>query len=190
MGSGFTYYIVHGKGMKRNGFKKLLDNVKMNAMWLDEHGVWQKPTSPNNRARLDKKLTTCGIPRGTNAKDWIPSRCTLTEQDLSALWDAQGRVCYYFKIPLDFGLLFKNYHGYYSKHPLAPSVDKVDDMGAYELGNVVISSRFANWGRNIYPFEEFKNAVNLILEHGVPFDGSEELPIVNRTKRSTLEEFM
>ena len=189
MGSGFTYYIVHGKGMKRNGFKKLLDNVKMNAMWLDEHGVWQKPTSPNNRARLDKKLTTCGIPRGTNAKDWIPSRCTLTEQDLSTLWDAQGRVCYYFKIPLDFGLLFKNYHGYYSKHPLAPSVDKIDDKGDYTLDNVVISSRFANYGRNVYPFEGMHDIVNLILEHAKPFDSTNKL-VVNSKERTTLEEFM
>ena len=190
MGSGFTYYIVHGKGMKRNGYKKLLANVRMNTEWVDEKGEWNLPTSPNNQLRMQKKLSTVHGPIRPNAKTWVPSKCYLQEHDLEDIYDSQGRVCYYFKIPLDFNLLFSNYHAYFSKHPLAPSVDKVDDMGAYELGNVVISSRFANWGRNIYPFEEFKNAVNLILEHGVPFDGSEELPIVNRTKRSTLEEFM
>ena len=175
--------------MKRNGYKKLLQNVRMNTEWLDEKGKWNLPTSPNNQLRMQKKLSTVHGPIRPNAREWVPSKCYLYESDLEDIYDSQGRVCYYFKIPLDFNLLFSNYHGYFPKHPLAPSVDKIDDKGDYTLDNVVISSRFANYGRNVYPFEGMHDLVNLIIEHAKPFDSTNKL-VVNSRERISLEEFM
>ena len=176
--------------MKRNGYKKLLANVRMNTKWLNEKGEWNLPTSPNNQLRMQKKLSTVHGPIRPNAKEWIPSDCYLQEHDLEDIYDSQGRVCYYFKIPLDFNLLFSNYHLYFSKHPLAPSVDRKDDAGDYTVNNIVISSRFANYGRNVFPFVEFHDVINHTLKHGVPFTEENMESHITRTKRTTLEEFM
>ncbi len=54
--------------MKRNGYKKLLANVRMNTKWLDEKGEWNLPTSPNNQLRMQKKLSTVHGPIRPNAK--------------------------------------------------------------------------------------------------------------------------
>ena len=176
--------------MKRNGYKKLLANVRMNTMWLDEKGEWNKPTSSNNQLRMNKKVSAVNGPIRPNAREWIPANCYLDEQDLKDVYESQGSVCYWYKMPLDFNLLFNNYQGYFPKHPLAPSVDRKDDAGDYTVDNIVISSRFANYGRNVYPFEEFHEVINHTLKHGIVFTKDNMVSHTTRTKRTTLEEFM
>ena len=175
--------------MKRNGYKKLLQNVRMNTKWLDEKGEWNLPTSPNNQLRMQKKLSTVHGPIRPNAREWIPSNCYLNEQDLEDIYESQGRVCYWLQIPLDFNLLFSNYHAYKPKHPLAPSVDKLNDKGDYTIDNVVITSRFANYGRNVHTVEGMVDVVNLIVKHIKPFDSTNEF-VVNRTEPNTLTNWM
>ena len=72
--------------MKRNGYKKLLANVRMNTEWVDEKGKWNLPTSPNNQLRMQKKLSTVHGPIRPNAKTWIPSKCYLQEHDLEDIY--------------------------------------------------------------------------------------------------------
>ena len=170
----------------RNVWKKLLGNIHMNTIHL-KNGEWYPPASSTNRARMNKTASCVMGPATSNQKEWIPSKCYLNEQDLQDIWDAQNRTCYWFNIPLDFNLLFNDYEHYKSKHPLAPSVDKKDDTKDYTKDNVVICCRFANFGRNVYPFEDMKELVNLLLEHGKPHNRDKDIVIKDR---NTLEEFM
>ena len=57
---------------------------------------------------------------------------------------------------------FSDYADYYPKHPLAPSVDKIDDKKDYTIDNIVICCRLANFGRNVYPFEPFQTVIDIV----------------------------
>ena len=54
---------------------------------------------------------------------------------------------------------------FYRKTPTRPSVDRLDDSKGYVKGNVVITTRFTNFGRNSYKgdfsqiVEEFKTGL-------------------------------
>ena len=63
---------------------------------------------------------------------------------------------------LDLNLLYKDHPDWMPKHPLAPSIDKIDVDGDYTKDNIVICTRFANFGRNIFPFEEFHTVVDIV----------------------------
>ena len=152
------------KSNRRNYFNKLLSNCKMNAIYQKEDGTWTINSSTNKR-RMEKTGSSVGGVAGPNSKEWKPSKLLITAEELEEVWKEQGEVCYWFKIPLDFDLLYKDHPDWCKKHPLAPSVDKIDDEGDYEKGNVVISCRFANFGRNVYPFEKMKILVET-LTHG------------------------
>lgn len=146
----------------RNGFKKLLANVKMNGLSRDSNGDFTIINSSTNRKRMEG--IPSGLPTGSNplSKKWIPNKIYITEQDLVEIWNKQNQLCYWFHIPLDFDLLFSDSPNYFPKHPLAPSVDRIDDSGDYTKENVLICCRLANLGRNIYPFKEFHDIVNIV----------------------------
>ena len=152
------------KSNRRNYFNKLLSMCKMNALYKRADGTWAINSSTNKR-RMTKEGCLFGVAAGVNSKEWKPSKLLITAEELEEVWKEQGEVCYWFKIPLDFDLLYKDHPDWCKKHPLAPSVDKIDDEGDYEKGNVVISCRFANFGRNVYPFEKMKILVET-LTHG------------------------
>ena len=149
---------------RRNYFNKLLSNCKMNALYQKKDGTWTINSSTNKR-RMEKTGSSVGGAAGPNSKQWYPSRLLVTAEDLQEVWEDQGRLCYWFKIPLDFDLLYKDHPDWCRKHPLAPSVDKIDDEGDYTKDNIVISCRFANFGRNVYPFEKMQGLIEL-LTHG------------------------
>ena len=144
----------------RNGFKKLLSNIQMNALSRDKNGDFTVIKSSTNRKRFESSGNWWGS--NPNSKRWNPSKIYITEQDLMEVWKEQNELCYWFNIPLDFNLLFSDYVNYYPKHPLAPSVDKKNDDGDYVKDNIVICCRFANFGRNIYPFDKFHDVVETI----------------------------
>ena len=146
---------------RRNYFNKLLSNCKMNAIYQKEDGTWTINSSTNKR-RMEKTGSSVGGAAGPNSKQWTPSKLLITAEELEKVWHDQGKVCYWFKIPLDFDLLYKDHPDWCVKHPLAPSVDKIDDEGDYEKGNVVISCRFANFGRNVYPFDKMNTLVDTL----------------------------
>ncbi len=115
---------------ERNGFKKLLGNVKMNALSQDSNGEWTLINSATNKRRM--KYGGAGLAYDSDPEfavegndRWIPAKCYITEMDLREIWHDQGEVCYWFKIPLDFNLLFASCPDYMPKHPLAPSVDRI-----------------------------------------------------------------
>lgn len=148
--------------MKRDPFKKLLANCKMNAVSLDANGEWTKINSSTNKRRLEKTGSSVGGAAGPNSKEWKPSKLMIDENDLRDIWEYQNGRCYWFNIPLDLGLLYKDHPDWYPKHPLAPSVDKINDSGDYTKDNLVICCRFANFGRNVYPFDKMQELIRVL----------------------------
>ena len=144
----------------KNPFDKLLSNCKMNGIYQKEDGTWAINSSTNKR-RMNGLGSAVGSSMG---KKWVPSKILITIEDLENQWKKQGERCYWFNIPLDLMLLYNNHPDWYPKHPMAPSVDRIDDLKDYTPDNIVISCRFANLGRNIYPHDKMREAVKFIIE--------------------------
>ena len=121
----------------RDPFKQLLSNCKKNSVTQDENGNWNQIRSSTNRRRMN------GDGASDQTKIWIPSKLLVTSEDLKMVWDKQKGKCYWFDIDLDLNLLYKDHKDWYPKHPLAPSVDKIDESGDYSINNIVICCRFA-----------------------------------------------
>ena len=147
----------------RNPFKKLLDNCKMNGIYQKADGTWTINSSTNRR-RMEKTGSSVGGAAGNNSKEWKPAKVLITAEDLEKQWEKQGKVCYWLNIPIDLNLLYNDHPEWYPKHPGAPSVDKIDDSKDYTPDNIVITCRFANFGRNIYPYDRMLSFVELIKE--------------------------
>jgi len=152
----------------KDPFAKLIDNCKMNAIFKKEDGTWDIK-SPNCKKRLNGygwHGVGWASSKDKNKKGtyphWDPPKLLVTAKDLETIWIQQKGLCFWFEIPLDLGLLFKNHSDWYSRHPLAPSVDRKNDDGDYTTDNIVICCRFANWGRSIYPFDKTKKLVALL----------------------------
>ena len=137
--------------------------AKRNALSRDKNGEWTIMHSSTNK----KRMSAGGLHGLPGGQQWVPKKIYIDDKDLKDIWKKQGEMCYWFHIPLDFNLLYSDYHLYRPKHPLAPSIDKIDDNGDYTKDNVVICCRLANFGRNIHPFHEFHNVVETIT--GKPF---------------------
>jgi hypothetical protein len=101
---------------------------------------------------------------GANQKPWIPAKVLVTPEDIKEIWERQGGKCYWFGVDLDLDLLYNDHSDWMPKHPLAPSVDKIDVNGDYAKDNIVITTRFANFGRNVCDFERFGEIAKILKE--------------------------
>lgn len=81
----------------------------------------------------------------------------ITTDDLRALWERQGGRCYWTGAALDF-------HHEGPRGALRPSLDRLEPVNGYTVGNVVWASNFANRARGDTPVEQFKA---LLAELGV-----------------------
>jgi hypothetical protein len=111
---------------------------------------------------MEKTGSSVGGAVGENSKEWKPSRLYVTPEQLKQRFEEQDGKCHWFGIDLDLDLLFKDHPDWLPKHPLAPSVDRLDDELDYTLDNIVITCRFANFGRNIYPADRMPALVKLL----------------------------
>ena len=67
--------------------------------------------------------------------------------------------------------------------------DVINNPTRAQIDNVVITSRFANYGRNVHTVEGMVDVVNLIVKHIKPFDSTNQF-VVNRTEPNTLTNWM
>jgi len=148
----------------RNPFDALLEMCKKNGLYQLGDGSWAINSSTNRR-RMEKTGSSVGGAAGLNSKEWIPAKVLITAQDLERQWEKQGRVCYWLKIPIDLGLLYKSHPNWYPKHPGAPSVDRIDDSKDYTPDNILITCRFANFGRNVYPYDKTTEFIDYVKNY-------------------------
>ncbi len=146
---------------QRNPFHALLEMCKKNGIYLKPDGTWAINSSTNRR-RMEKTGSSVGGAAGKNSKEWKPAKVLITEDDLEKQWNKQNGKCYWLGTPLDLGLLYKDHPNWYPKHPGAPSVDKINESGDYTPDNIVITTRFANFGRNIYPHDKMLEFIKSI----------------------------
>lgn len=88
-------------------------------------------------------------------KGFIKSNGVINSLFLTDLYEKQNGLCYWFNIPLD--LTRKN-------GLLTPSLDRLDNNKGYSHDNVVLTSRFANLGRNVCDKEKFRDFINNLIE--------------------------
>ena len=103
---------------KRNPFSKLMENVKLSAKYGSKGGSFSK------YQHLEEK------------------EVAITPETLKEIFIEQGGECYWLKIPLD------PYDIFVKSHPLAISVDRLDNTKGYTRENIVICSRLMNLGKS------------------------------------------
>ena len=129
---------------KRDPFNKLFGNVKQCGAFLKD-GEW----TISSKTNMDRWKGT-----GAWSGNWEPAKIYITKEDLKDIWyNKQGGKCFWFGIELDPEWIYEK------RHPLALSVDRIDDDGDYSKDNVVICCRIANFGRNTYSFDGFQEVV-------------------------------
>ena len=123
-------------------FKKLFSNVKST--------VKVRPLRRTLKA-VSESAGVAKIPYGE-------LKVSIDADYLEQLFDQQGGKCYWLGIPLDPSRIF------IKKHPLAMSVDRLDNKKGYVPGNVVIACRMINLGKLDYPSDEFSRVISEVKD--------------------------
>ena len=93
-----------------------------------------------------------------------PLDVTIDEIYLQKQFIKQDGKCYWTGYPI-------NPYGIYEKNnPLSPSLDRLDENDGYIPGNVVISLRLFNLGRQRCPEKKFKEQIDSLKEHFIGKD--------------------
>jgi hypothetical protein len=108
--------------------------------------------------------SSVGGASGGLQKAWVPAKILVTPEEIEEIWLNQGGKCYWFGVELDLELLYKDHPDWMPKHPLAPSIDKIKIDGDYSSDNIVITTRFANFGRNVCDFDRFSDIVSILKD--------------------------
>lgn len=74
--------------------------------------------------------------------------CDIDEPYIKLLWEQQLGRCHWLGIGMVPSVV--------NRHPLRPSIDKLDPSKGYTRGNVVLCTMFANMGRNNFPADAFR----------------------------------
>jgi hypothetical protein len=113
---------------------------------------------------MEGKGSSVGGASGPNQHQWIPAKIYVTPEEIEDIWNKQNGKCYWFGVDLDLGLLYKSHPDWMPKHPMCPSIDKIDVNGDYTKENIVITTRFANFGRNVCEFEKFGDIIKTLTD--------------------------
>ena len=119
----------------RDPWKKLLSNCKLNAN--------SRPFRRTSRKGV-VKIPYSAMPVEIDA------------QDLKDIFEKQGGRCVMLGTQLNPSDVF------ITNHPLAPSVDRIDNSEGYKRSNIQICSRFANLGKRSYPTQQMSEVVERI----------------------------
>lgn len=80
----------------------------------------------------------------------------ITEKELEEVFVHQESKCFWFNIKLNLDWLYEKWH------PLAPSVDRLDETKGYLKDNIVICARIANLGRQKCDLNKFRSIIDHI----------------------------
>lgn len=85
--------------------------------------------------------------------------CTLTLQDISDLYEQQGRKCYLTGLPIHFDQV-----NILSKCQHTASPDRIDSTKGYTRDNVCLVHKDLNRIKNAFPLDIFLNYCRLVAE--------------------------
>jgi len=111
----------------------------------------------NFMANPFKKLRRNMIISGKETKNYLEmkkSALKVTWENLRNVFNKQGGRCFWYRIKLDPMDIF------ITEHPLAMSVDRLDNSKYYELDNIVICCRMTNLGRRKCNAKTFREIIN------------------------------
>ena len=134
-------------GLKSDGSQRYRAQCKVcyNSNWK-----YRLMSTLTSRAAKNQKL-----PDGRNKKVHKVSN-KINGSFLEEMKQEQKGMCYWLNIPIDFTLKDKL---------RKPSLDRLDNSKGYEIGNVVLTTVFANTGRRDATIKEMKGFVNNYLQH-------------------------
>jgi hypothetical protein len=105
----------------------------------------------NGRKWYENILTSIRCRSKTSNKD-----NDIDKEFLLELKEKQNDLCYWLKIPIDFSLNDKLRR---------PSIDRIDNSGGYTKDNVVLTTQFANLGRQSELPENFQLFIENFLKN-------------------------
>ena len=126
--------------MNEKQLNRLWKNLTMSAAY---GAVGGSSRSPKRKGKGNQSTKTHNI--------------TITKEDLKDLWEKQGGLCYWLKIPMSAEDLFV------SHSPFAVSVERLNNDHDYHKDNVVLTTRFANKGRGCYDNPDFEPRLSKLL---------------------------
>jgi|TARA_R110000824_G_scaffold211640_1_gene397551 hypothetical protein len=85
-------------------------------------------------------------------------KVSVTVEDLKDIFEEQRGCCHWLGIPLDPN------NNYIANHPLAVSIDRIDNSEGYHKYNIVLCCRFANLGRGPFNNEDFRDVIEFIKD--------------------------
>ena len=123
------------KNIMRSAWKRVMNNVKLSAKNGSAGGRTFYAIRRANPEYTDEEIYS------QLGKTFEPKEVTIDEDYLDKLFYKQSKRCYWL------GTLIELSDVFVKEHPLAPSVDRLNNDLGYVPGNVVIATRFANLGK-------------------------------------------
>lgn len=93
----------------------------------------------------------------TNGENRVVTEITMTPEDLIRKYQEQSGLCYWSEIPLDASF------NYIKRHPLAISVERLDNKQGYTYENIRLVIRMFNLGRCSYG-GDFHQVIELLKQ--------------------------
>jgi hypothetical protein len=94
-------------------------------------------------------------------------KISITWQDLQKKFAEQKNKCFWLGVPIDPNWIFKSWF------PMAPSVDRIDNLQEYTYENIVICTRFANLARGSCEASKFAKIIVALKNKGINPDMDE-----------------
>jgi hypothetical protein len=149
-----------------NAWKKVMSNVMLSARY---GAAGARTTTILKQAGLTQDEVMERITNNYSGN----KKVNIDHVYLEQLFQEQNGRCYYLNTIIDPQNVFV------SNHPLAPSVDRLDNNYGYVKGNVVIATRFANRGKECADYTWFIEECVPEIIHG----------LLNNDELPNLEEF-
>lgn len=119
--------------------------------WRKNHWIKNK-TRISSRRTMNWHLQFINICKRRNRVKYNNTVLDFDADYLLELFDKQKGLCAYFNVPLKIVNT--------KKHPLKPSLDRIDNSKGYTKDNIVLCCLMANMGRNSCSYEEWMECLS------------------------------